>query len=765
MQLKTVQEIAHFLVREANKIGAHSSGELEKAAILEFANHLKKSDIETALEDSECQKNGKNPLIHLYEAFLKKSDPKKKLKRGVFYTPFEVVSFIVRSVDQLTRAELKLPNGLAEDVVILDPATGTGAFLIEIVELIKKEFENEGEKSNEKWSDYVSISLLPRLIGLEIMPTPYAITLLNIRLKLEETGYISEINDDLNIFLANTLEENSIKMEYNKPIIVLGNPPYSVSSQNKGKWIDDLLKKGYSRPNGTKSYGYYSLDSKPLGEKSVKALGDDYVKFVRWAQWKVDQAGEGVVGYITNNSYLDNPTFRGMRQSLLNSFNRIYVLNLHGSAIKGEEAPDGSADENVFDIKQGVAITFFVKSKKYKESKVFYADLYGKRDYKFKWLEKNNFDSVEWREVEVRRPYYFFVPKDYSLEEEYNSFWSLTDIFQKPYWCQGIITSRDHLTIKRTPEEVWETVNEFARMDPDEARERFDLRKDSKSWQVEDAQRDLLERGLTKEKIVPILYRPFDVRYTYYTGKTCGFHFRPRKEVMQHIIGGDNIGLLVCRQQRKIGFHHAFITKYIVDCCVISNKTREGNFLFPLYFTVNNEKKTTIDPKLFQYLVKLYSAKISPEQIFYYVYGMLHSNKVRNKFAEFLRYDFPRIFFTEYFDDFTAISEIGKELADLHLMKTKLEPEVQFIGNGSNEIESINYDANKTFLNAEQYFQPVPKEAWDFKIGSYNVLKKWLSDKKKTEISSLETNYFIQMVEIAKNTIKNAKEIDELLPF
>ena len=244
-------------------------------------------------------------------------------------------------------------------------------------------------------------------------------------------------------------------------------------------------------------------------------MQDDYVKFIRFAQWKIDTAGEGIIGFITNHNYLDNPTFRGMRQSLLNSFNKIYILNLHGSSLKKEKSLDGSKDENVFDIKPGVAIALFIKNRNIKEKEVYYADLFGKREAKYHWLDRHNILNVEWKRLKPESPDYLFIPEDSSLKSEYDKYWKITEIF--PLNNIGIVTARDELTIKWTPEEIWQTVSKFVNLSPESARYTFNLGKDSIDWKVEWAQRDLKESGPSKNRITPILYRPFDIRYTYYT--------------------------------------------------------------------------------------------------------------------------------------------------------------------------------------------------------------------------------------------------------
>lgn len=415
-------------------------------------------------------KKDKDPVIFFYEDFLKYYEPEKKKHLGVYYTPRPVVNFIVNSIHSILKKYFDKPLGFADDSVnVLDPAIGTGTFFWIAFLLTLNELKRQGLKAII--SDKIRDHLLKHFYGFEILITPYVISHLKLTDLLQRWHYKFGGDDRIQVYLTNTLnpyettfidipffreitEESRIanQIKIKKPIlIVMGNPPYAGISANKGEWIDKLLKEGYTRADGTKDDGYYKVDGKPLGEKNPKWLQDDYVKFIRFAQWKIDRNGEGIVGFITNHSYLDNPTFRGMRESLLQSFDRIYILNLHGNALKKETCPDGSKDENIFDIKQGVAIGIFIKNKKFKEKKVYYADLWGLRDDKYRWLDKHTIDNVEWQEVKPASPYYFFVPRDTALEEEYNKFWKITDIFSVSN--VGIVTARDHFTIKWTPEE------------------------------------------------------------------------------------------------------------------------------------------------------------------------------------------------------------------------------------------------------------------------------------------------------------------------
>jgi predicted helicase len=515
---------------------------------------------------------------------------------------------------------------------------------------------------------------------------PYAVGHLKMSFLLEELGYKLQKDDRFKLYLTNTLDMEELaqgnlpgmvslseeshlagKVKKETPIlIILGNPPYSGHSANKGPWIDALLKKGYTLPNGIKDDGFYKVDGKPLGEKNPKWLQDDYAKFIRFSQWKIDQAGEGILGFITNHGYLDNPTFRGMRQSLMKSFNEIYVLDLHGNSLKKERCPDGSKDENVFDIQPGVAIALFIKKKSEKMGcKVHHAEIWGLREKKYEWLEKKDIEATEWKKLTPKSEYYLFISRDEDLVKEYEKHPKITDIFRLN--SVGIVTARDNLTIHWKPEEVWTTVLNFSKMEPELARQAYNLGKDVRDWKVEFAQKDLIDSGLDKKRIVPILYRPFDVRYTYYTGRSRGFICMPRPEVMPHM-KQNNLALIVPKQfKEKPG---AFVTNSIIGHKTVS--AYDINYLFPLYCYYDVMKKElNINHVLVASLSKTYKREINPEETFNFIYAVLYSNIYRARYAEFLKIDFPRIPFTKDYKIFSKIEELGDKLVDLHLLKSK----------------------------------------------------------------------------------------------
>jgi len=742
----------------------------------EIIDVLNASSIKDVLSEIDVRgKTDRDPFTFFYEDFLSAYDPEKKKHLGVYYTTRPIVSFIVNSINHILKTDFNKLNGFADDdVTVLDPAVGTGTFLWLIYTLTLVELRNKGLKGLIK--EKIQNHILKDFYGLEILITPYIIAHLKLSLALKKWFYELKDDERHQVYLANTLEPsefhglipfmrelneeskiaNELKVK-KKILVVTSNPPYRGMSANKGPWIQDLLKKGYTREDGVKDNGYYQIDGKPLGEKNPKWLQDDYVKFIRFAQWKIDTAGEGVIGFITNHSYLDNPTFRGMRQSLMNSFARIFLLNLHGNSLKKETCPDGSKDENVFDIKPGVAIAIFVKNRKFKDKKVFYAELYGLREDKYSWLDRHDASNVEWKEVRPESPYYFFIPEDSSMRSEYERHWKVTDIF--PTHNIGVVTARDDFTIKWTPEDIWQTVSRFVNIDVESARSFYNLGKDSIDWKVEWAQADVRNSGPSKERITPILYRPFDIRFTYYTGNSSGFHCRPRPDTMTHMLRENLAFIFHRREELAVPYSHFLVTDKMVEHGGLSSKTT--CYLSPLYTYRNDVKTPNINPSLISELTKKYGKSPSEKDILGYIYAVAYSNQYRTRYSAFLKTDFPRIPFVKDFETFKTLSEIGGKLIDLHLMKRKLSSSVKFDVEGSNVVEFVEYKDGKVFINEKQFFDGVPEKAWNFYIGGYQVLDKWLKSRKKRELSSSEIEHFIQIVETINKTIAYMKKIDE----
>ena len=652
----------------------------------DLAEVLSVADAPGILNEYYRDGKGSDPIVHFYETFLAKYDPEVRERRGVYYTPEPVVGYIVRSLHGLLKTEFDLGDGLASDgVTLLDPAAGTMTFVAQAAQRAVSEFESKyGSGGSE---DFIRTRILKNFYAFELMMAPYAVGHLKMSFLLEELGHRLADDERMPFYLTNTLDWEKLEqsrlpglsalaeesrlagdVKRQRPILlILGNPPYSGHSSNKGDWIRGLIDE------------YKKVDGKPLGEKNPKWLQDDYVKFLRFAQWKIEQAGRGVVGMITNHSYLDNPTFRGMRRSLIRTFDDIYILDLHGNSLKKETCRDGSPDKNVFDIRQGVAIAFFIKrgGKQERDTQVHHADLYGARESKYDWLDGHDHGTTEWQVLNPVSPHYLFVPRDESLEAVYRVFSGIPEIF--PIKSVGIVTARDHLTIRWTDQEVWSTVRTFSGMEPELAREAYELGKDARDWQVKLAQVDLRERGLTQDDIFPILYRPFDVRYTYYTGQSRGFLCRPRREVMRHMLNGKNLALHTCRQIVSEKWEHCLVTNGITDDCYVSNRTRERGYTHPLYLSLIDdsddprayqERRANIDSRIQSVLKDAHGETLTPEDIFHYIYAILYAPVYREKYAEFLRREFPRVPFTRDRELFDEIASLGARLTELHLLKS-----------------------------------------------------------------------------------------------
>jgi len=735
---------------------------------------------------------GSDPIVHFYETFLAKYDPQERERRGVYYTPEPVVDYIVRSLHRLLKEKFNRSDGLAsEGVTLLDPAAGTMTFVARACQEAMREFEDKYGAGGRE--EFIRRHILKNYYAFELMMAPYAVGHLKMSFFLEELGHRLSDDERFQFYLTNTLEMEELEqtrlpgmaslaqesrlageVKKRRPILViLGNPPYSGHSSNRGPWILDLIK------------DYRRLDGKPLGEKNPKWLQDDYVKFLRFAQWKIEQTGQGLVGMITNHSYLDNPTFRAMRLSLMHTFDEIYVLDLHGNSLKRETCPDGSEDKNVFDIRQGVAIAFFIKYQPCEGLEpsqgcsVYHADLWGLREDKYDWLLNHDVETTGWQEIHPRPEFYLFLPRDEAALERYNEFAKVTEIF--PVHSVGIVTARDRLTIRWTPEEAWQTVVTFANMDPELARKAYKLRKDVRDWKVAWAQQDLKESGLDRDKIVPVLYRPFDVRYTYYTGNSRGFHCMPRRNVIQHMMR-ENVGLITPKRVELAGgWYHALAADLPIEHVAVSLKTID--YLFPLYLYPDiskkdlfsdlepDERKSNLNPKVAAALKAAYGEEPTPEDIFHYIYAVLYAEAYREKYADFLKIDFPRVPFTADFELFQTLAALGKRLVDLHLLRSEEldSPAARFQGEGDNRVartkaRGFYYEPReeRVYVNKTQYFEPLPLELWEYQIGGYQVLAKWLKDRRERRLTLEEIKTYCRVVTAIQCTIALQEEIDAL---
>jgi predicted helicase len=679
----------------------------------------------------------------------------------------------VRSVDYLLEKDFGLTSGLADTsksadgihrVQILDPAVGTGTFISATIRTIYKRLLDGGQKG--RWPAYVHHDLLPRLHGFEIMMAPYTIAHLKLSMAFKETGFWN-FHRRLGIYLTNSLEEGFKQTEMlngfglaesiaeeskeaevikNKtPImVVIGNPPYSVSSSNKSKWILDLIK----------DY------KKNLNERKIN-LDDDYIKFIRFAEHFVEKNKSGIVAMITNNSFIDGITHRQMRKHLLETFDDIYILDLHGNSKKKEKAPDGGKDENVFDIQQGVAISIFVRqvSEEKTLGTVHHSEIYGKRKEKFQSLDESDIQNIKWKKLDYSEPNYFFVARNTGAESEYKKGFKINELMLE--YNSGIQSKRDKICFCFNENELNRIIDDFNQENVATIREKYALPKDGRDWTIEWAQNDLKN----DYHLESVLYRPFDIRKTVYTGKSKGFLAYPREKTFRHFVDKENIGLITVRQQSTFSFQHILATKFMIESGAISLQTKEWGYIFPLYLYSENGSRIPNLKKDIVYEIEKIVGKLSPEDIFDYIYAVLHSSTYREKYKEFLKIDFPRVPYPKDKESFKKLVAFGAELRLLHLLES---PKVdQFITTypvaGSDTVERLDYKNEKVIINAEQYFGNVPELAWNFYIGGYQPAQKWLKDRKGRTLTNADIEHYQKIIVALTETDRIMKEIDRLL--
>ena len=779
------------------------------------------TDIKELLKNFGQSTQANDPIIHFYETFLSEYDSKLRKARGVWYTPEPVVKFMVRAVDDILKTEFGLSRGIADTsktkikvktdianknyksgykevekevhrVQILDPATGTGTFLAEIIKHIHKGFS----AMQGAWPSYVEKDLIPRLNGFELLMASYAMAHLKLDLLLTETGYKPTINQRFKVYLTNSLEEshpdtgtlfsNWLSTEANEanhikrdtPVMcVIGNPPYAVSSTNKNDWIQNLI----------------SDYKKNLNERKIN-LDDDYIKFIRYGQHYIEKNGSGVLAYISNNSFIDGITHRQMRKNLLETFDKVYILDLHGNAKKKEVCPDGSPDQNVFDIMQGVSINIFVKTGDKKANqlgKVFHSDLYGKRTVKYPFLFDNTVSTIKWEILENKKPYFFFVPKDFEAENKYNSGFKINELMSTN--VAGIETIRDSITIHFNENSLKNTIKDFKELNEEEIALKYNT-KDSRDWKISRAKNDVIANIENSKVWQQVSYRPFDLRKTFYTGKQNGFVCNGRFNVMKHMLK-DNIGFIAKRGWDEFNSATCFISKYISDRRYWSRPGMQGaESLFPLYLYSDeedgifngDERKPNLNQEIVNEIAKKLDLSFTNEKeetnntfapidILDYIYAVLHSPTYREKYKEFLKIDFPRVPYPKDQDTFWKLVRLGGEIRQIHLLESPSVEQyiTQYPIAGDNLVSrkmsknSPGYVPNnethgKVYINDEQYFDNVPLVAWEFYIGGYQPAQKWLKDRNGRKLEWEDIAHYQKIIVALSETDRLMKEIDEI---
>jgi len=786
-------------------------------------------NVEEILKNYGKSTKMEDPIIHFYETFLAEYDPKLRKARGVWYTPAPVVNFIVRAVDDILKTEFDLPQGLADSskttvkvrtdianknfksgykevdkevhkVQVLDPATGTGTFLAEVIKHVHKKFKGQ----SGIWSSYAENNLLPRLNGFELLMASYAMAHLQIDLLLRETGFKATKNQRTKIYLTNSLEEhhpdtgtlfaNWLSGEANEanhikrdtPVMcIIGNPPYNAMSKNQGDWIISLMDDYKKEPGGKEK----------LKERNPKMINDDYVKFIRQSQHFIEKKGEGIIAFINPHGFLDSDTFRGMRWNLLKTFDKIYSIDLHGNVKKKLVDDNNKPDENVFDITQGVSINFFIKtSKSEKLAKVFYKSVIGKRNDKYNLLESKSLKSLKFKKIELKGNDFVFVPRNLEKINEYKKHISFKNLFT--FSSTGMQTDKDKFCIQINNKEILNIHSDIQSMEDFEIREKYLLGKDSSSWNLKNAIKDIQKNLPLKSNFSKVLYRPFDIRYTYNTGNSNGFMGRPRADLIKHIDKKNNISLITIKNSRSNNLWNLIFTSKEICTKPTSITSLDANYIFPLYLYLDKTNQQTIEdqqertPNLDLKIIDKIAKKIkltftnekeqtkntfAPIDILDYIYAVLHSPNYRDRYKEFLKIDFPRVPYPKDQATFWQLVKLGKEIREIHLLESaKVDDFItSYLGDGDNVItrkltktdigyEPITETLGKLWINDTQYFNNVPLIAWEFFIGGYQPAQKWLKDRKGRTLGFEDIFHYQKIIVALTETHRIMQEIDTI---
>jgi hypothetical protein len=824
-----------FLYAGGRKTEIGGSGiDFDELGLGDVIQLLDNSNMEAVIRDFGDRNRQEDPVMHFFEGFLQAYDSKIRKDRGVFYTPQSVVSCIVNSVHDLLKSQYGLVDGLADTstwgevieknpqlklpvllnpsnekksisldepfVQILDPATGTATFIVEVIEVVHRtlleKWNKQGLSQKQKiaeWNEYVPKHLLPRLYAYELMMAPYAIAHMKIGLKLSETGYKFAADERARVYLTNALEPwqeqirlpefpalahealavNEIK-RYKCFTVVIGNPPYSGLSSNMTDHAQRIVSP------------YKFSDGKALNERKLW-LQDDYVKFIRTAQEQIDISDIGIIGLITNHSYLDNPTFRGMRHSLLNTFSGIHIIDLHGNTNKKERSPDGSEDKNIFNIRQGVAICLAVRGGIQKI--IDHLDVWGSQKGKYQLLSEKKFSELSFQAIFPDSPLYLLVPRSNENRQEYEGWLKITEIMSLT--SAGFITARDKFVIDMDLNSLESRMSDFIdkTITTAQIRDKYFSGKgsdkypdgDTRSWKLEEARKSVQNDPGRDSRIRKCLYRPFDERYIYWDPSMIDW---PRPEVMGQMLSGDNLALITSRMTKGEIFAHAQVTKNISEVICMSAKSSNNGFVFPLWIqgdqqSLNLELDFTNQRPNFssEFLKKLSNvlgvkqvdpfglpADISANQIFCMLYSILYSFEYRSRYSEFLKTEFPRLPMTKSIELLKLLATLGEKLIKLHLFESGLLDKLitKFKGDKDTEIEKISWANNIIFIDKGQTvgFEGVMTEVWNFHVGGYQVCEKWLKDRKGRVLSDKDIQHFQKILVAISETIKVMHDID-----
>lgn len=800
-----------------------SFDELEIENVVEL---LRKTKTEAIIADFNRQTGGgrEDPVIHFYEEFLTAYDKVQKVQRGVYYTPQPVVNFIVRAVDSILKDEFGLEDGLAstemkkvkymrenerkvglfvedtkEDysIQVLDPATGTGTFIRQTILQIYENFKSKRKEMSKEqldvaWNAYVPKYLLPRLNAFELMMAPYAVAHMKLAMVLKDTGYNFKNDARLRVYLTNALEEpgnSEMQLSFlEDPLavesieangakknaginIVIGNPPYAGESQNKNAWISSLMEDYKKEPGGISK----------LNEKNPKWLNDDYVKFIRLSQHFIEKTSYGIMAFICPHGFIDNPTFRGMRWNLATYYDKIYILDLHGNAKKKEVCPDGSKDENVFDIQQGVCIVLMIhkSSRKSRLAQIFHSDLFGARDFKYQKLNKMFLGDIEWKQVNCSEPFFLFKPTNESASNF--ECYDISKLFMES--VMGFQTHRDEFAVAFEKETIQSRLRDMenSTLDDDTIKNKYNL-KDNRDWQIHKARNRIIQTSEEQRsnRLTQCQYRLFDKRWCYLDE---GFMDYPRSNVFCHVSNRDNVVFGVGRQGLAVGdieWCLAYISHYAFDANIFR---RGGITSSPLYLYRNDLSGKTRVPNLEMDIVRNFEkitslsfteekidedGTFAPIDVIDYTYAILYSHKYRSMFSDQLKIDYPKIPYPIDAEYFWKMVDFGKSLRNIHTMDEIPDTNsVVFVGTGDNAVEKYQLKNGRVFINSKQYFEQnnpsITEAVWNYTIGGNQPLQKWLKDRKGLKLSNKDVQHYKGIIAAIEKTMELMDRIDEVI--
>jgi predicted helicase len=755
--------------------------------------------------------------VYFYERFLHVFDQGRRRRRGVFYTPAELVGFIVRSVDGILCEEFQLADGLADTstwsdmanrhgfsyaasatlgdtsfVRILDPAMGSGAFLLAVVRRCRERFLQakktlDAARSPDEWQRFVTDKLLPRLVGFELMLPALVLAQIQLVAQLALSGFRFERAGKLHTYLANTLDEpflveKCLGCDHARVTVVVGNPPFSGVSSNRRTWLRNLLRG--TPPSGyDKVADYFSIDGQPLGERK-HWLEDDYVKFVRYAHWQLERSGAGVIGLVTNHGFLDNPTFRGMRQQLIDTFPRATIIDLHGNAKNRERTPQGEADQNVFAIEQGVTVSLLRSGGSANHPALIeHADLWGRRDEKLEALRSKCHRQFELQTLQPHPPYYFLVPRQFSGSDQYEQGFRLVDVM--PLHSTAAVTARDHFLVEFDEAGLLDRLQAFSNLEisDDEIRRRYFTRTrsakykagDTRGWKLADARPKAAAISDLRPYLCEFQYRPFDHRVMFWADWVVDW---PRLAVMKHLTEPGNVALVARRQiPSSAPASYFWVTDSIVLDGLIRSDSRGSESMFPLWTrgadpTPNfaaefiDACSRRLDLKWCEHGAADLVCEFGPQEVFHYIYALFYSPSYRQQFASWLRVDFPRVLLPRGPELFREMAKVGRRLVQLHLLRKPGSSVVRFVADGDSTCVTAGcpkFDGERVWVNPHAYFTPVTSAAWQFRVGTYQVCRKWLRDRLGRELPTQEIQRYCQLVAALTETLTLMQEVDHAI--